>query len=83
MKQEAIESAAAAVASKATYGGAGASMVGWALSNEIAVFGGLAVGVLGLLVNFYFKLKQDRREQAAHDLRMSELRASLSRSERL
>ena len=80
MKQEAIESATAAVASKATYGGAGTSMLGWAMSNEFAVLMGLVVGVLGLVVNFYFKLKRDRREQAAHELRMAELRTALSRS---
>lgn len=83
MKQEAIEAAIATTGSKATYTGAGASVVGWMLSNEFAVLVGLIVGVLGLVVNWWFKLKQDRREQAAHDLRMQELRdAMLSRQEK-
>lgn len=77
MKQEAVESMLAATGSKATYGGAGASVVGWVLSNEFAVLVGLIVGVLGLIVNWYFKLKQDRREQAAHELRMADIRATM------
>lgn len=83
MNQEAIEATIATAGSKATYTGSGASVVGWMMSNEFAVLVGLIVGVLGLVVNWWFKLKQDRREQSAHDLRMREMRdAMLSSSKK-
>ncbi|MFK7088687.1 holin [Chromobacterium violaceum] len=70
MKGEAFEATAATVASKATYGGAGGSVAGFLLSNEFAVLVGLLVAVGGFLMNWYYRAKQDRREQAEHDARM-------------
>lgn len=65
-----IEATASAVASKATYTGAGMTIGGWFLSSEFAVLVGMLVGVAGLLVNWYYKHKQDRRLQREHDARM-------------
>lgn len=43
----------------ATYGGAGSAVVGGMSANEIAAWGGLAVAILGLVLNLavtiYFK----------------------------
>ena len=65
------EAALSAAGAKATYGGASASVLGVALSNEVAVFGGLIVGVAGLLVNWFYKYRQDRREQEEHVAQMA------------
>lgn len=68
-----MEAAIAASATKATYGGAGATVAGWLLSNEAAVLIGLLVGVAGFLVNWYYRHQQHKREQREHDARMSAL----------
>lgn len=60
----------AAAGSKATYGGATASVLGWLTYNEFAVLIGAAVAVGGFLVNWYYKAKDDRRRQLEHDRAM-------------
>ena len=62
MKQEAYEATAAAVASKATYGGAGGSFAGFMLSNEFVALVGLLIVLAGFLVNWHYRAAQDRRD---------------------
>ncbi len=69
-----LDATASAVASKATYTGAGMTIGGWFLSSEFAVLFGMLVGVAGLLVNWYYKHKQDGRLQREHDARMGVLK---------
>lgn len=71
--QQHIDATLSAVGSKATYTGAGTSLVGWAASSEFGVIAGIVLGVVGLLVNLYFKRKQDAREQREHEARMRKL----------
>ena len=68
--QIAIEATMAAVGSKATYGGASATVASWFLSSEFGMLMGIFIGVAGLVTNFYFKHKEDRRRQAEHDRKM-------------
>jgi len=70
--QPTIEAAIAASASKVTYTGAGMSVTGWFLSSEFAVLSGLVLGVAGFAVNWYYKVKEDRRRQVEHEARMAE-----------
>lgn len=75
MKAEAMtahDQAMAAIGSKATYTGASTSIIGWLMSSEFGVLAGLVLGVAGLLVNWSYKHKQDRREEAEHRKRMAE-----------
>lgn len=58
MNSEAVEAVVAASASKATYGGAFTTGLG------------LLLGVAGLLVNLYFRHRQDRRDEREHTLRV-------------
>ncbi len=60
----------AAAGSKATYTGAGASILGWMMSSEFGVLAGLLIGVAGLLINWHYRARQDRREQIEHERRM-------------
>ena len=69
--QIAVEATLAAVGSKATYGGASATVASWFLSSEFGMLMGIAIGVAGLITNFYFKYKEDKRKQVEHDKRMS------------
>jgi len=66
MSRETIESAAANVASKATFTGAGASIVGYASEVDWGFWAGVVIGLAGLVVNWYFKRRSDRRAQEAH-----------------
>lgn len=72
--QIAIEATMAAVGSKATYGGASATVASWFLSSEFGMLMGIFIGVAGLITNFYFKYKEDKRKQAEHDQRMGSLK---------
>lgn len=70
----AIDSTIAATAGKATYAGAGTSIFGWLTSNEFAVLVGTFVAVGGFLINWYYRFKEDKRQQAEHELRMKDLK---------
>lgn len=64
MQRETLETTAAALGSKATYAGSTTSIVGWLMSNEFAVVSGMMLGLVGLLINWYYKRKADRRTAA-------------------
>jgi fructose-specific phosphotransferase system IIC component len=61
---EAIHKAASA----ATYGGSTAAFIGGLTANEFAAVGGLIIGVAGFCVNWYYRYKQDRREEKKREL---------------
>lgn len=65
-----IDATMAAIGSKATYTGAGASVMGWMLSSEFGVLIGLMLGIGGFALNWYYRHKEDKRQQAEHDRRM-------------
>lgn len=65
-----LDATMAAMGSKATYGGASASVLSWFLSSEFGVLMGILIGLTGLLVNWHYKHKEDRRRQEDHDRRM-------------
>lgn len=70
----AAEVVGAAIGSKVTYAGAGVSAASWWLSSEGGVLVGIALGVIGLIVNVHFKLRRDRREHAEHTARMAAIK---------
>ena len=68
----------AATADKFTKAGSAGTLVGWLTSSEFGMWAGIVIGIAGLMVNWYFKRKMDRRNQEAHDLWMSRLNATPS-----
>lgn len=74
MKTEALEATTAAVASKTTYAGAAVSFYGWLTSNEFAGLVGVLGVVVGIIINWYYKAKRDKREQALVEARIESLR---------
>jgi hypothetical protein len=54
----------------AQVGGWGA-VISWLLSEKGIALIGVAIGLAGLGLQFHFRRKQDRREQAEHDRRMA------------
>ena len=68
------EATIAAVAQKFTVAGGSTAVLGGLTANEIAAFTGALVAVLGLLVQWYYKRKDDRRQDELHRARLAELR---------
>ena len=62
MKTETLDAALAAAGSKATYTGSGMVLSGWLFSSEFAVLVGIVIGVLGFLVNWYYRHKLTNAE---------------------
>lgn len=71
-QQTAFDATMATVGSKATYTGAGASILGWMMSSEFGVLIGILLGVGGFLVNWYYKHKHYLLEKEMHDKKMQE-----------
>lgn len=69
----ALEATVASVASKATSGGATASVIGFLTSNEGIALVGLMITIVGFVVNLIFKFRQDRRDQEFHRARLAGL----------
>lgn len=61
-----------AISGKMTWGGAIGTVISWVFSSQFGVFAGVVIGGSGLLINWYYRAKQDRREQAEHEKRMAE-----------
>lgn len=62
--ETARDAAIAAVASKTTWFGAITAIAGFLASSGMGVLIGSVIGILSLLVNWYYLTKRDRREQA-------------------
>jgi hypothetical protein len=74
-----VDATLAAIGSKATWGGAGAAIFGWLTSSGFGVLIGAIGVVAGLLMQWYFNRRRDRREEAAdrraqaeHERRMAD-----------
>lgn len=61
------------VGHKFTIGGSIWSLFSWLASSQAGVLFGILLGITGLLVNWYFKRRQDEREQREHEARMRKL----------
>lgn len=73
-----IEATMAAVGQKTTVAGASVTGAGWVFSNEFLGLAGLLVAVAGLLVNIYFRWKEDRRQQRKHEAEMAAIRGGMN-----
>lgn len=61
----------AAAAHKVTVAGSATSVVGWAVHNDFGMWAGIVIGLAGLLTNWYYKAKNDRRAAEAHRVYMA------------
>ena len=68
------DSAVAGFAKNAAYAGSASAVYGGLTANEIAAFGGLAVAVIGVIVQFLFRLRDDRRNAELHRERLAKIR---------
>ena len=71
MKDEVI-SAAATAGNKLTASGVITSLTGAAINSGPTFWVGTFIGLVGLLVNWYYRHKEDRRREAEHRRTMSQ-----------
>ena len=69
-QQTTFDTTMSALGSKATYTGASTSILAWVLSSEFGIFLGIVLGLGGFALNWYYKHKKDKREEAEHFRRM-------------
>lgn len=73
MKDQAAESAVAAIANKVTYGGGATALWGAYTASDIAAVVGAVVAIVGFAVNYYFRRKDNKRNEEYHRARMARL----------
>lgn len=73
--QERIDVIGATVGKVGAVGGGASALFFGLTANELAALCGIVVGVLGLLVQWYYNRRRDRREQAEHEARMRSLQS--------
>lgn len=71
--QNVVEQAAITVANKLTIAGSAGTLVGWITSSDFGVVAGIAIGVIGLAMNLYFKMRHDKRAETAHKAYMEKM----------
>lgn len=77
-----IDAVGVAAGKVGAYGGGASAFVFGLTANEFAALGGIVVGVLGLLVQWYFNRRRDRREHEEFIARMRQYRERAQESER-
>lgn len=65
----------ASIAQKTTYAGAGVATYGGLTANEIAAFSGALIAFVGLLIQVFFKMREDRRNAEYHRERLANVRS--------
>lgn len=66
MKDQAAEATIAAVAQKFAVGGGATAAYAGVTANDLLAYVGAVVAVLGLIVQWYYKRKDDRRRDELH-----------------
>jgi len=61
------------LAENATIGGGITAVLGGLTSTDIAAFGGLIVGLIGLAINLYYKIEANERAKELHKRRLKKL----------
>lgn len=69
----AASAAAASLANKFTFSGAWLTVGSWFVSSEFGILMGIVIGLGGLLVNWYYRHKENKRAQQLHDRKMETL----------
>ena len=78
-KAQAFDAAASSVASKATQLGAGTAFASWFLSSEFGMLAGIAIGLVGLGINWHYRRRDDRRQERREKREAEEFRLRMSR----
>ena len=74
-----VEAVGASVANKGMLVGASTGFVGWLSQVNWVGFAGVAIALIGFLVNTYFQIRKDRRESAESQARIRAIEESCQR----
>lgn len=66
LREQLTDSAVASIGNKATGVGTAVTAAGWLTLNDIALIGGLLIAILGFVVNWYYRHREDERLRAQH-----------------
>ena len=80
MREQMTDAALASLGSKTTVAGATASGLGWLASNAVIGYAGLAIALVGLLVNTHYRRREDRRREREHVALMRRLERDYERA---
>lgn len=69
----AADQSVAAIANKTTVAGGGMALYGGLTANEIAAFGGLAVAIVSVIIQWFYKAKANRRATELHNARLTRI----------
>lgn len=75
MDSTSLEATVSSAAFKGMSAGTGVTLFGWVISNETIALLGLVIAILGFVVNLVFKVRDDRRKQQMHNLKMFNLQS--------
>lgn len=57
-----------AIADKAVWTGSVTTVASWFAASDFGILAGIAIGVAGLVINWYFKHKADKRMEVNHQV---------------
>lgn len=69
-----VEAVGISVANKGLIAGGATGLLGWLSQANWIGITGVAVAVMGLVINAYFQIRRDRREAAESDARLEALK---------
>ena len=78
--QTVLEASAVAITQKVTYSAGTTSFIVFLAKVDVIAWGGLSVAVIGLLIQFYFSIQRNRREQVEHEMRTAEWQQRMKNS---
>lgn len=67
------ETVAAAMSSKAPLVGGLSAIASWLTSTQAGVLAGIFVGIVGVIMNWYFKRREDIRRESLHEAYLRKL----------
>lgn len=73
--QQFVEASSGLVASKViTYGGSAGGALAWIASLDLAFWFSVFIGLIGLVMNWYFARKKDKRDEIEHQAFLENLK---------
>ena len=72
--QTVLGASAVAITQKVTYSAGATSFFAFIAKVDVIAWGGLTVAIVGLIIQFYFSIQRNKREQIEHEMRIAEYR---------